>query len=414
MMRLAWCINIMKSQYDLFKTHAPAGASVCFLRGGGKIGMSGRGGGGNEERYPVHSFGARVIQNELQHNFDIVQWDEIGRYDYALVSVTSVVEMQNILAATIGLDKGRCCVIAGGMGMLNPWPIYDVIDVAVFGRAEGQIMDILGGGSPGNVWRKSDDPRIEARYAIRQAETLLPNEDGIGCPRHCAFCQYTAVRRHIPGRSYRPGPGGKVWEDDWHNIVLRPGRNTTALDGLSEATRFRVKKRISNKAVMRKLQAARELVRHITIVIKLYMIIGYPWEDEETFERDKAELAGVFADADGDGARIFLMLLFTPFSPEPFTPMQSERVEFHDWNKIVNGAGRSLYKGKSIEAYVLPQIGGPLTLQKRIALNRASAENRGRVIEFVRTAREPIEGFYDVLGVGDFTGYSHLLADWER
>jgi len=404
----------MKSQYDLFRTHAPAGKSVCFLRGGGKVGTSGRSGGApdNEDRYPAYSFGARVIQNELRHNFDIVEWDEIHRYDYALVSVTSVAEMQNIITDTEALDKGSCVVIAGGMGMLNPWPIYDVIDVAVFGRAEGQVQSILAGTQLENVWRKADDSRVEGQYVIRQAAELLPNEEGVGCPRKCAFCQYTHIRQHIPGRSYRAGGG--IYEDDWHNIVLRPGRNTTALDGLSESTRARVKKRISNKAVVRKLQAARELGSHITIVIKLYMIIGYPWENAETFARDKAELAGMFADADGDGARIFLMLLFTPFSPEPLTPMQSEQVVFNDWNKIINGAGRSLYKGKSIEAYILPQISGPLTLQKRIALNRAGAENRERVVEFVRDAREPIEDFYNVLGVGDFAGYSHLLVDWGR
>ena len=57
--------------------------------------------------------------------------------------------------------KGNCFVVAGGAGCVNICSIYDFIDMAVFGRAEGQAHQIIDKQSAPNIWTKQDDPNIE-------------------------------------------------------------------------------------------------------------------------------------------------------------------------------------------------------------------------------------------------------------
>jgi len=94
------------------------------------------------------------------------------------------------------------------------------------------------------------------------------------------------------------------------------------------------------------------------------------------------------------------MFSITPFSPEPYTPLADELVIFYDWRGVINnwqspsGRARQVYKGQNIEAMILPQIAGIHTLQRRIALNKATRANRQKVIDFIINYRGAIEDFY--------------------
>ena len=398
-----------REQYSLFKQSGPR---ICFVQTAGT--RSGTHGRKNTDSVSASvSFGAQAIRNDLPWHSDIVRLDQIGGYDFALLSITSVVEMERVLREPT--DKRGCVVIAGGMGMLNVWPLYDLLDVAVFGRAEGQITDIINGKRLGNVWRKTDDPDVSGSYEIRQATTLLPGEAGVGCPNRCRYCQYTHIRQHVRGRGYRAGDGGWLREDDWHRLQLSTGRNITAWDGLSESTRIRVGKRILDKHIREKLIALREKNLPVAANIKIYNIVGYPWETVRSYRRDIETVSGLLRSCDGPGTRILIMFCYTPFSPEPLTPMESDTVRFLPWRKIAsaggfNGRARQVYKGESIEAFILPQIAGPLTLQKRIALNRCRQDNRRIVAEFVSNALSALghNQFYADLGLWDADALRHL------
>ncbi len=397
----------MIAQYDLFK-RKERGRRICFVQSSGRKGRHRR--KGQDASSAVDSFGARAIRAELTEQCDIVPVDKIADYDIALVSITSVYESENLLVdiAAAKRGKGDATVIAGGMGMLNVWPLYDWLDVAVFGRAEGQVNGIVQGESYPNVWRKIADPELAGSYEIRQATELLPGEKGIGCPGKCSYCQYTNIRRPLVSRGYKAGAVDNVYEDIWSLLKLKSGRNISAWDGMTEATRRRVCKPVTDSGIVRKLQAHRALGLTRTTNIKTYNIIGYPWETPTTYVADLAEMRSVIAKADGPGSRILIMMLFTPFSPEPFTPMQNENVEFHNWREIIEAEGRAVYKGEAIEAFILPQIAGPLTLQKRVALNRCGRDNRKEIGRFVRSAVTATPDFYRRFGFEEFGGYGYL------
>ena len=397
---------MLKANYSLFAQEE--GPRVCWVQTQHGLGRHGRKDGDSSSA--VDSYGARVIRNEMRMPYDIATIDKVGAYDYACFSLTSVVEIENALhdIARHGLTKRGCQIVLGGMGCLNIWPLYDIADIAVFGRAEGQINDILAGAQLDNVWRKEDDPDMDGEYPIRQAERLLPGEDGIGCPNKCAYCQYTHVRKWIKresgGYTARGLDQSQIYEDDWNRIIFRPGRNQTAWDGWSEATRKRVHKPITDEIIIRKLRALREVNYPKTCNLKIYQIVGYPWETPDSLRRDLSSTYDILREADGpSGGRIFIMFCITPFSPEPYTPLANERVAFHDWRGVINawesptGRARQIYKGANIEAMILPQIPGILTLQRRIALNNATRANRARAIEFVLHAKKPLLDLYDYL-----------------
>ncbi len=314
---------------------------------------------------------------------DVAGLDEAKRYKTLLWSITSPVEVEKLRKSGYSKPPGQT-VIAGGMGALNPWAVHDFADAMVFGRAEGQVAEILEGKTLPNVWRKFDDPSVEGRYEIRQAHHLLEDERQVGCPNKCLFCQYTWVRKHtVPGLSYRSGH--VTPEDDWNRLeITGPGRYITALDGWSEETRLRVRKHITDEQVIDKLRGIQECHYPAATVIKVYMIVGYPWETPESVMRDMSRLREVFALADaGHGGRVVLMLLVTPFSPEPMTPMEGAPVRPVDWRHVIEQGGRALYWSDHLEAFVLPQIALPETLLRRVAVNRCDPENADDVSRYL-------------------------------
>ncbi len=394
------------NNYELFDKQR-GGPRVCWVQTRHGAGAHGRKDG--DDSAAIDSFGARAIRNELAYQYDIVSIDKMGDYDFALFSLTSVVEIENILhdIARYKPNKRQCKVIIGGMGCINIWPLIDFADIAVFGRGEGQINDIIEGARYPNVWRKEDDPNLEGRYCIRQAESLLPGEAGVGCPNRCAYCQYTHVRRWIRrdtgGYTASGLDSSSIYEDDWNRIKFRPGRNQTAWDGWSDDTRRRVHKPVTNELILRKLIALRESNFKATCNLKIYQIVGYPWETPDSLRRDLSATAELLRGADGTGGRIFIMFSITPLSPEPLTPLQADDVTFHDWRTVINEwdspthRARQVYKGQNIEAMILPQIPGIGTLQRRIALNRSDRANYGKVVDWITSGAPILSDFYEQL-----------------
>jgi hypothetical protein len=248
------------------------------------------------------------------------------------------------------------------------------LDVAVFGRAEGQINAIIDGDTPNNVWRKTLDPLFKKQYEIRQAQYLVSGETSCGCKKKCFFCQYSWTRKQFDGQSgYSHGKELVCPEDDWLSLsVTKPGRYTTAWDGWSESTRLAVNKNITDAHIQDKLKQILSQNLPRAVVLKIFNIIWYPWENEQTYERDTKNIHNILSHCDCEkGTRILIMFLFTPFSPEPITPManQSANIKINT-REIIDSVGRQIYKGKKIEAFVLPQINSGFVLGKRVLINR--------------------------------------------
>jgi len=356
--------------------------------------------------------GLAAVVEEIRHTavIDVVGIEEAAQYETLLWSVTSPVEIEKLRKSGYRKPSGQH-VIVGGMCALNPWAVHDFADTMVFGRADGQIADILSGAAAPNIWRKVDDPGVEGQYSIRQSVRLLGGEKQIGCPNKCLYCQYTWIRKHtIPDVSYRSNY--ITPEDDWHHLeVTGGGRYITALDGWSEETRRRAGKHITDDEIIAKLRGIQECYFPTAVVLKVYMIVGYPWETPESVMRDMSRLREIICRADaGRGGRVLLMLLVTPFSPEPMTPMESAPVRLVNWRTVIEQGGRALYWSEHIEAFVLPQIALPETLMRRVATNRCSRDNATAVAEYLAGGDLP-PGL-----MGEWGGYPFLstYCDYRR
>ncbi len=360
-----------------------------------KIGRGTRAGGSKlRASRPGLGFEAIIKEVSVYRDVDIVSPAEARNYKTLLWSIPSPVEIERMELSRYSKPAGQI-IIAGGMCALNPWAAYDKIDAMIFGRAEGQIMAILDGLETDNVWRKSKDPRVEGQYSIRQAVELIDGETQIGCRYKCKFCQYTWIRQQqVLSKGYDANMKSTP-EDHWRDLVVASsGRYTTAWDGFSEQTRLAVGKKITDEDIIQKIRAMQSLDLSAAIVLKIYMIVGYPWETEKTVLRDIYELRQLLSAADtGKGGRVVIMFIVTPFSPEPLTPMQSMAISMINWRGVINEAGRALYWAEKLEAFILPQIAGPETLKKRIETNRAGRTGKG--------------------GIGEWVGYSHLKSYME-
>lgn len=328
--------------------------------------------------------------------------EDAAHYDTLLLSITSPVEIEKILALRYRKPEGQR-VIAGGMCALNPWPLYDLLDVMVFGRAEGISAVALSDKSSPYIWRKDEDPGVEGIYQIRQAARMLDGERAIGCPNKCLYCQYTWIRQCSAVDGYDPGMARP--EDDWNRVdVTGSGRYITAIDGLSRSTRERVHKPVSDEQIINKIRAIQALNLPSAVVMKVFQIVGFPWETPESVLRDLAGFRDLMARADsGQGGRVVMMLLFTPFSPEPMTPMEGEPIVARNWRPIIEASGRAVYWSDHLEVFVLPQIQLAETLARRILINRCGREDHVTLPQSL--AAPP-------LIFGEWPGYRHLQSPY--
>lgn len=356
-----------EQQYDLFRSQALIVGIICL-------------GGGIHAKNRNISFaanGMNSILSELRYQYEYCAVEKIKEYNFALLSLTSISDVESAALQITEQCKGKCKIIAGGQGCISIRPIINIIDVAVFGRAEGQINDIIDGATPRNVWRKETDPLFLRQYEVRQFQYFLSGERSVGCKKKCFFCQYTWSRKYVStGATYSHGSDLVTPEEDWSGLqVSKPGRYTTAWDGWSESTRFKVNKCISDAQISDKLSKILAENFSAAVNIKIFNIVWYPWETEETLRSDIANVAKILRAADAEhGTRILIMFLLTPFSPEPLTPMAHMPANVtEDTRGIVERIGRQVYKGKKIEAFILPQINSGYTLAKRVLINRGGS-----------------------------------------
>jgi hypothetical protein len=92
---------------------------------------------------------------------------------------------------------------------------------------------------------------------------------------------------------------------------------------------------------------------------------------------DIANVAALLKSVDAaTGTRILIMFLLTPFSPEPLTPMAFFPAQVQvNTREIIARIGRQVFKGKKIEAFILPQINSGYTLAKRVLINRGITQS---------------------------------------
>lgn len=325
------------------------------------------------------NIGLNAIIKELDEPFEYCDIKNINDYAFILISLTSVMDIENLIYTfeKFGPKDRKAKVIVGGFGVCNIRLIIPYIDIACFGRGEGQINDIIAGKRFNNVWRKEDDPLLQNKYEVRQTQYLVKGEYGVGCRNNCKYCQYTNVRLPINKDSkYNPGKFISSIESDWKALdVYKAGRYTSAWDGWSEDTRRRVCKPITDQMIINKLIDIGN--RNITggINIKIFQIVGYPWETKESVMNDINNWNSIFQYIDNNiKNRLVLSFLNTPFGPEPLTPMQYEPANINiSWQNVLTK--NTLFAGEHLMANIIPTISGAFTLLKRIFIHRSEVND---------------------------------------
>jgi len=328
--------------------------------------------------------GIKAIMKEIdrkKHTVSFISASDLNDYDYVLVPIHSYQDILNFVKAVYPYKKKRKAkIIVGGQGVVNVKAYLPFIDIAVFGRAEGQINEILEGGCPENVLIVKKDPDIEKSYTYRQPQFLVDGEKNVGCRNKCYFCYYSWTHKlFCPVENYNSTVFDESsTEDDIKNLkVTGSGHYITALDGFSEESRLRVNKHITNLDLETKIKEFLSVKAEKKIFVKIYSIAGYPWE--QIGEDYIDELKGVIERADGPAASAGLSLYFqvTPFSPSPLTPMQYCKPNFSvDFRKYFQDPKRLIfYRSPSIIACFGIFIRPSSALFEEVFIHRASRED---------------------------------------
>jgi hypothetical protein len=393
--------QIRPPQPSLFKRNTPR-IAVLHL------------GDGKKQRGHQFTYGLDAVCDELSVNiWGVVSPQAIDDYDIVLCSLCSP---EDTLALACSLDRRpQSKLIVGGQGVYPFRAWRHLTHRIAFGRAEDAVDSCVLGSEPlAWCYDYDRDPALSGRYLIRQARRLLKGESAVGCQGACKFCQYRATRRLYGGRYHAAGRGYHVNEDLWSNVQIKSGHQTTALDGLSEATRRKVGKPVSDEQIVAKLDEILATDLGAACCLKVFQIVGYPWETPDSVRSDILHFRQVLGRVKPGphNGRVLMMITVTPFSPEPLTQMEDEPANIEDnWRDILlHDDLRCIFDSPHLNAFFLPQIPGALTLYRRVAVNRGASVEQLRGIAAAKTIEDAVAIGGDLHAAGAGLRVSNVLT----
>lgn len=340
----------------------------------------------NVSRY----FGLRIVLNEIKKHYSIdvplVTYESVHKFDIVLVSIHSVEDFWAQAYTFYNRLKGqrKGIWIAGGSAVQNINPLVEMFDHIVIGRAENIIIPLLQSVLNNIEFVHESvvntcDYHENKEYKISYVEELYKEKIGkeketmLGCKYNCAYCRYRIASKPPNMRKFdklttMPGNEETFWELD----IKSAAYHTTSLDGLTERIRFAVTKHISNQAIIDKFREFSKSIKRINL--KVYLIVGYPHNPELNFN----ELKEVFTEISEflTDQKYVVRFHMTPFSAEPGTPMQWEKVNIEqNYNQLMKEYRQelgSLVHTDSLQAYVQPTVMSNYAVLRRSIHHRAS------------------------------------------
>ncbi|MCK9570081.1 hypothetical protein M0R72_14150 [Candidatus Pacearchaeota archaeon] len=284
--------------------------------------------------------GFKKILAELNRPYEYCSTETINNYSDVLCSLTSYHDVLN-LVLNIPINK-KAQVHIGGPACNNIRPILPYIDSANFGRCDnGKINGIIDGSEYQSVWYKSNDPKFEGKYEVdaSSAKGLDDDEHAYGCRQKCSFCFYSHWNKHTEkNASTQYSSGFSTHEDFFQSLkwekCLRGG--VTALDGITEETRIKVRKMIRRKDIIDTMLKSNDIKTNTRLRVKVYCIAGYPWEDKNEIE--KLDLLDVLQELYADlRNQITIRMHFSHFIPFQKTPLWNVRFNFANYRDYCLG-----------------------------------------------------------------------------
>ena len=301
--------------------------------------------------------GFRHIISEIDRDKHYVEWCSsatMNKFDFVLVPIISFYDIINLINELKG-KKRTCRVVVGGPGVFNIRGYKDYIDIAVFRRAEGIINKVLEMEPLDNVWYKEYDEGLKNVYEIGKPRYFIGDEKSIGCRKKCKFCQYSWTNGYKTRKETGKYTSGfSEYEDfflsfDWEKAVQHV---VTALDASTEYGRKRIGKYISNKEIIEKLRESNYVKTNKRLSVKIYNIIGYEWENEESARLE--EIRETLKEASQYiKNKVILSFHFSHFVPMQHTPFWHYPVNRVNYKEIFNRSERNyiLCNTDNLQAY---------------------------------------------------------------
>jgi radical SAM superfamily enzyme YgiQ (UPF0313 family) len=315
----------------------------------------------------------RIINDidKVKYEVEFCSFYNINNYEFVLWSVISYFDIFNFLNEAKKYTV-KTKIVIGGAAVCNIYPLYDYIHAACFGRGETLINKILDGEYLSNVWYKKYDENLTKKYNIGQLIELINidnyHEKSIGCPNKCRFCQYSWKYNCTSKNNYTSGMDEteELFIDlNWEKAKRRA---ITAIDGTTEFDRKMVHKNLTGKQIYNKLIEVYNLNYEKPLYLKLFNIVGYPWENEN---HNFNELRDIFKEADKTKKThsVWVKIFNNHFKPMPLTPMESEPVNKINYrDKYFNN--NKIYMGNNFEVTISPYGTAPHTACEETIVNR--------------------------------------------
>lgn len=333
----------------------------------------------------LNYIGLRYIVSEIDRDmYDVsyVSADNVNSVDFVLVSLTSYYDVLNVISELYG-KKIKPTVLIGGAGCNNVGLLRCVGDVITVGRGEETIMRILAGDHVDGIWYRDADPDLKGTVDILPPKKLIEMDDkylgtyeerSVGCPRRCAFCEYGWKHPYYnPSGRYESGiiERETLFSDvDFSSYANRD--LVTAIDGQTEETRKVAGKPISNADITEKLMEIYDQENEY-VSLKLYCMVGYPWET--AFYPDEFVECVARARRSG-GNRLNILVVSPHFMPMPFTPMENEPVNWHNFREDIKKHGNARFVDENIGVYWNWSLASsPMRAAEATVLNRADLED---------------------------------------
>lgn len=336
---------------------------------------------------------------ETAHNFDLV-----------LVSFTSNYDMIAFAKAVYKLPKWRKAnrtflVCGGGFGMQNPYHIQEWIDFAYFGRSEGEIGKIVKSwfDYPSDSLMRIREKGLH-HILFRQTEKMLVIEDMQiggkkfslkeemhGCPNKCTYCHYTYARKHEGMKDFvMEFSTGKSMELEWMDSCLYDGSKPdiiTALDGISERSRYLHNRRLPNEQIEQFFIDVLKKTKNKGIDVNLYNIIGLEGATQEDWEL-WLDMIERLNRVDFSGKKMRIKMTNTPFRPSPITPAAYASVNLFYKNEFSEKAIRVLYDmefsvawntDRTVKFFQRSPLESEASLLSDVVVLRGGAENSEKI-----------------------------------
>lgn len=326
--------------------------------------------------------GLRYIVSEIDkqaYEITYVSKDTINSVDFVLISLTSYYDVLNVINELHG-KKITSTVLIGGAGYNNVGLLRDIADIGTVGRGEGTINALLAGDEIDGIYFKRSNYDLEKPIKIMPLKTFIEIDDNyigryceqsIGCQRKCFFCEYSWKHRWTKKDSgYHSGLLNRetLLQDvnwaDYHNKDL-----VTAIDGATEKTRHIINKPISNADIMAKMPEIYDAPKDY-LSLKLYCLLGYPFETY--FEPEEAVESIIAARRADSDHRCNVLIVSPHFMPMPFTPMECEPVNWHNFREDIKQYDWEKFgKGNVNVFWNWSLASSPLSAAEATILNRA-------------------------------------------